>query len=173
MSSALYPKLGLLRADLEVLAWHIRLDLDPNHTVLERRQMFYMLASVHYQIATGEVLSPPDCFWYFLLDLPYGTPNVSSLFQLKLEHLVSREALHDVILSGASGTDVPSLRNFLEILSGLRPEYDSNDTGYFRPSRECFFIADGACIDTSPNLTPLDLSPTSPAAYHKEKAECL
>jgi hypothetical protein len=28
----------------------------------DRRQMFYMLANIHHQIATGEVLSPPDRF---------------------------------------------------------------------------------------------------------------
>jgi hypothetical protein len=28
----------------------------------DRRQMFYMLANVHHQIATGEVLSPPNRF---------------------------------------------------------------------------------------------------------------
>ena len=38
----------------------------------DRRQMFYMLANVHHQIATSEVLLPPDCFWYYLLDLPFG-----------------------------------------------------------------------------------------------------
>ena len=34
--------------------------------------MFYMLANVHHQIATGEVLPPPKHFWYYLLDLPFG-----------------------------------------------------------------------------------------------------
>ena len=38
----------------------------------DRLQMFYMLANVHHQIATSEVLLPPDCFWYYLLDLPFG-----------------------------------------------------------------------------------------------------
>jgi hypothetical protein len=28
----------------------------------DRRQMFYMLANIHHQIAIGEVLSPPDHF---------------------------------------------------------------------------------------------------------------
>jgi hypothetical protein len=28
----------------------------------DRRQMFYMLANVHHQITTGEVLPPPDHF---------------------------------------------------------------------------------------------------------------
>jgi hypothetical protein len=31
--------------------------------------MFYMLANVYHQIATSEVLPPPDHFWYYLLDL--------------------------------------------------------------------------------------------------------
>ena len=35
-------------------------------------QMFYMLANVHPQITTGEVLLLPDCFWIYLPDLPFG-----------------------------------------------------------------------------------------------------
>jgi hypothetical protein len=48
--------LGLLGADLEVLARQIRLGLAPNSTMSERHQMFYMLANVHYQITTDEML---------------------------------------------------------------------------------------------------------------------
>ena len=33
--------------------------------------MFYMLANIDQQIAIGEVLPPPDCFWYYLPDLPF------------------------------------------------------------------------------------------------------
>jgi hypothetical protein len=88
-SSALYPKLDPLGADLKVLAWQIRFGLDPKPTVSERHQMFYMPTNVHYQIATREVLSSPDHFWYFLLDLPYGIQNATSSVQLKLEHLIS------------------------------------------------------------------------------------
>jgi hypothetical protein len=29
------------------------------------RQMFYMLANVHHQITTSEVLPPLDRFWYY------------------------------------------------------------------------------------------------------------
>ena len=90
-----------------------------------------------------------------------------------MEQLVSREAPRIIILSGAAGTDVPSLRNFLEILSGFGPEYDSNDAYDFSPPRECFIIDDGAGTDTAPELMPLDLNPTSRAAYLKEKAERL
>jgi hypothetical protein len=67
--------------------------------------------------------------------------------------------LYGVILSGAARTDVPLLCNFLEILLGLRPKYDSNDADGFSLSCECFFIA--------------DMSPTSHAAYLKEKVERL
>lgn len=49
-----------------------------------------------------------------------------------------------VILLGTAGTNVPSLHNFLEILSGNGPEYASNNTGYFSPSCECYFIGDKA-----------------------------
>lgn len=68
----LCPPPGLLGADLEVLAQEIQLGLGPNPTILERHQIFYMMVNVHYQISAGEVLWPPDHFWYFLLDLPYG-----------------------------------------------------------------------------------------------------
>jgi hypothetical protein len=50
--------------------------------------MFYMLANVHYQIATAEVLSPPDRLRYYLPDLPYGIQNAAASFQLELEHLI-------------------------------------------------------------------------------------
>ena len=52
------PLLGLLGVDLKVLAHQIRCGLGLNPTVSNHRQMFYMLANVHYQIATGEVLPP-------------------------------------------------------------------------------------------------------------------
>ena len=38
----------------------------------DRRQIFYMLANDHHQIATATVLPPPDRFWYYLPDLPFG-----------------------------------------------------------------------------------------------------
>jgi len=137
--------------------------------VLARQIWLYMLANVHYQIVTGEVVSPPDRFWYYLRDLLYGIQNAAETFQLKLEHLVGREAPRGVILSGAVGTDVPSLRNFLEVLSRYGLEYDSDNVDYFSPSRECFFINDRAAAVDAPDLTPPDLSPTSHAAYLNEK----
>jgi hypothetical protein len=42
--------------------------------------MFYMLANVHNQITTGEVLPPPDRFWYYLPDLPFGIKNTAASF---------------------------------------------------------------------------------------------
>ena len=42
--------------------------------------MFYMLANVHHQITTGEVLLPPNRFWYYLLDLPFGIQNAAASF---------------------------------------------------------------------------------------------
>ena len=42
--------------------------------------MFYMLANVHHQIATSEVLPLPDHFWYYLLDMPFGIQNVVASF---------------------------------------------------------------------------------------------
>ena len=54
--------------------------MGPNPTVSDCRQMVYMLANVHHQIATGEVLPPPDHFWYYLLDLPFGIHNTTTSF---------------------------------------------------------------------------------------------
>ena len=42
------PPLGLLGADLEVLAQQIQRSLGPSPTVSDSRQMFYMLANVHH-----------------------------------------------------------------------------------------------------------------------------
>jgi hypothetical protein len=59
---------------------------------------------------------------------------------LKLEHLISHEATRSAILSGVAGTDVPSLRTFLEILSGNGLEYNSDDIDYDAPPRKCYYI---------------------------------
>jgi hypothetical protein len=61
---------GLLGVDLVVLACQIRCG-SPNPTVSDRRQMFYMLANVLHQITNGEVLPPPNHFWYYFPDLPF------------------------------------------------------------------------------------------------------
>jgi hypothetical protein len=55
----------------------------------EHRQMFYTLANVHHQIVIGEGLPP---FWSTLLDLPYDIRNATTMFELELEQLTSREA---------------------------------------------------------------------------------
>jgi hypothetical protein len=57
---ALSPLPGLLGADLEVLAYQIRHGLGLNPTVMGYRQMFYMLANIHHQITTSEVLPLSD-----------------------------------------------------------------------------------------------------------------
>jgi hypothetical protein len=75
-----------------------------------------MLANVHHQITTDEVLPPPDRFWYYLPYLPFGIQNAVASLQLELEYLISREAPRSTILSSVVGTDVPSLCTFLEIL---------------------------------------------------------
>ena len=56
------PPLGLLGADLKVLSRQIQHCLGPNPTVSDHRQMFYMLANIHHQITTDDVLSPPKRF---------------------------------------------------------------------------------------------------------------
>ena len=66
------PLPGLLRADLEVRAHQIRHGLVLKPIVSDHHQMFYMLANIHHHITIGEVLPPLDCFWYYLLDLPFG-----------------------------------------------------------------------------------------------------
>ena len=48
--------------------------------MLDHRQMFYMLANIHHQIATIEVLPPHDRFWYYLPDQPFGIQNVAASF---------------------------------------------------------------------------------------------
>ena len=53
--------------------------------------MFYMLANVHHQITTGEVLQLPDHFWNYLLDLHFGIQNAKLSCQMELEHLISRK----------------------------------------------------------------------------------
>jgi hypothetical protein len=44
------------------------------------------------------------------------------------------------IFSGTGGADIPSLRTFLEILSGNGPEYDSDDIDYYAPPCMCYYI---------------------------------
>jgi hypothetical protein len=118
--------------------------------------MFYMLANVHHQITTGEVLPLPDRFWYYLLDLLFGIQNMAVSFQLELEHLISRGALRSTILFGAVGTDVPSIRAFLDILSRNDLEYDSDGIDYNDPLRMCYHIDDEVQPEEAPKLTPLD-----------------
>ena len=74
------PPLGLLGAYLEVLAHQIQRGLGSNPTMSDYHQMFYMLANVHHQITTGEVLPPPDRYWYNLLDLPFRIQNAAASF---------------------------------------------------------------------------------------------
>jgi hypothetical protein len=53
--------------------------------------MFNVLANVHHQIATSEVLLPPNRFWYYLPDPLFEIQNVTVSFQMELEHLISHE----------------------------------------------------------------------------------
>jgi hypothetical protein len=111
------------------------------------------------------VLLPPDCLWYYLPDLPFGIQNAAAAFQLELEHLISRDAPQSTIFSGAAGTDVPSLRAFLEILSGNGPEYDSDGIDYNDPLSMCYHIDGEVQPEEAPGLTPSDQSPRNRAAY--------
>lgn len=83
--------------------------------------VFYTLASVHDNIIVGVELLPPHRSWYVLPDILYGIQSTATLFQLELERLMRWEAPHGIVLLGKAGVNVPSLRNFLEILSKLGP----------------------------------------------------
>jgi hypothetical protein len=135
--------------------------------------MFYMLANIHHQIATGEELPPLDRFWYHLPDLPFGIKNAAVSFQLELGHLISRDAPRSAILSSATGADVPSLRTFLEVLSGDGLEYDSDDIDCYAPPSMCYHIDDEVLAEEVPRLTPSDQSPHSRSAYLQEKYDRL
>jgi hypothetical protein len=124
-----------------------------------------MLANVHHQITTREVLPRPYRFWYYLPDPPFRIQIVAASFQLELEHLISREASRSAILSGTVGTDVPLLCTFLEILSGNGLEYDSDDIDYNAPPRMCYHIDGEDLAEEAPELTPPDQSPRSHVAY--------
>jgi hypothetical protein len=135
--------------------------------------MFYMIANVHHQIATGEVLRSPDCFWYYLLDLSYGIQNAAASFQPELEHLISHDVPRSAILSSTAGADISSLRTFLEILSGNNLEYDSDDIDCYTPSRMCYHTDGELLLEEVPGLMPPDQSPRSRAIYLQEKADRL
>jgi hypothetical protein len=115
--------------------------------------MFYMLANVHHQITTSKVLLSLGHFWYYLVDLPFRIQNAAMSFQMDLDHLISREAPWSTILSGAAGTNVPSLCTFIEILSGNGPEYDSDDIDCYAPSRMCYHIDGEFLAEEAPGLS--------------------
>ena len=77
------------------------------------------------------------------------------------------------IISGVVGTNVPSLRTFLEILLGNGLEYDSDDINCDAPPSMCYHIDGKDPIEEAPRLTPPDQSPRSHAAYLQEKADHL
>ena len=76
------------------------------------------------------------------------------------------------ILSGAPGTDVPSLCTFLEILSGNDSEYNSDDIDCYAVPRMCYHIDSKVLAEEAPELTPLDQSPCSHAAYLQKEEDC-
>jgi hypothetical protein len=72
---------------------------------------------------------------------------------VELEHFISREVPRSAILSRAARTDIPSLRTFLEILSGNSPKYDFD---YNAPPRMCYHINSEDLAEEAPELMPLD-----------------
>ena len=63
------------------------------------------------------------------------------------------------------GTDVPSLRTFLEILSGNGPEYNSDNIDYNTPPCMCYHIDGDILSKEALGLMPSDQSPHSCMAY--------
>ena len=81
---------------------------------------------------------------------------MAASFQMELEHLISHEAPRSTILSSVIGTDVPSLRTFLKILSGNDLEYDFDDIDCYAPPRMCDHINGKVLSEEAPVLTPLN-----------------
>ena len=81
---------------------------------------------------------------------------MAASFQMELEHLISHEAPRSTILSSVIGTDVPSLRTFLKILSGNDLEYDFDDIDCYALPRMCYHIDGEDPIEEVPVLTPPD-----------------
>ena len=77
-------------------------------------------------------------------------------FQLKLEHLIRHKAPQSTILLGAVGTNVLSLRTFLEILLGNGLEYDSDDIDCYAPPCMCCHIDGEVPTEEALELTPPD-----------------
>jgi hypothetical protein len=92
---------------------------------------------------------------------------------MELEHLISHEVPRSAILFGVEGIDVPSLRTFLEILSGNSPEHDSDNIDCYASPRMCYHIDGEVLAEEAPGLTPLDQSPCSCVAHLQEKEDCL
>jgi hypothetical protein len=135
--------------------------------------MFYMLVNIHHHIAAGDMLLPPDRFWHYLLDLPSRIWNAATSFQMELEHLIGREAPQSPILSGAAGTNVPSLRAFLESLLGEGPEYNSDSIYSDASSRMSYHISNDDQSEEATGLTPPNLSSRSRATYLIKKEQRL
>ena len=98
---------------------------------------------------------------------------MAAAFQLELEHLISHEASQSVILSDVAGINVPSLHAFLEVLSGNRPEYYSDEVDYEAPLRMSYHVDGDDLAEEAPGLTLSDQSPRSHVAYLQEKADRL
>jgi hypothetical protein len=75
---------------------------------------------------------------------------------MELEHLISHEAPQSAILSGAIGTNVPSLHAFLEILSRNDSKYNFDDINHHAPPCMCYRINDEVLPEEAPKLTSPD-----------------
>jgi hypothetical protein len=79
---------------------------------------------------------------------------MAASIQLELEHHISYEVPWSTILSVIMGTNIPSLRAFLEILSGNNLEYDSDDIDYNDPPRMSYHINGKVQPEEAPELRP-------------------
>ena len=60
---------------------------------------------------------------------------------------------------------------FLEVLFGLGPEYDSDESDGYSLTHKCLYIVEELTTGDDLELMPQDLYLTSHTAYLKEKAE--
>ena len=88
---------------------------------------------------------------------------------MELKHLISHEALRSTILSGAAGTDIPSLRTFIEILLGNSLEYDSNNIDCYTLPCMCYHIDSEVLAEVVLGLTRQDQSPCSRVATSRRR----
>jgi hypothetical protein len=111
-----------------------------------------MIVNIHYQIATREVLSLPQRFWYSSRTSRVGSRmNTAASFPLELEQLISQEALL-IIHSGAVGTNV------LLCATSLRFSRDLGESMTLSTLATCLHPVSASSLAMRPTPTPLQSS---------------